>query len=181
MPMRKVDGQLYVGDDGRLIHLAGILANEPYYIPFEDVPALDRRRLGWSLAGFLVYGGTILGAANGFWSGWWCVLGLLAIVAGPAIAARWVRERYESVTNPSVTLDVRRAALANGPTFGAALLMFFVTVPHTVSLLARYRNWIALTLVIGGFAAQLTQMIRIKREQHKLGDEYVPPSAGVTR
>jgi hypothetical protein len=179
--MRKVDRQLYVGDDGRLIHLAGLLANQPYYIPFDDVPALDRRRVWWSVAGFLVYLGTILGAANGLWSGWWCALGLVAVFGAPTLVTRWVRARYEPVTNPSVTLDVRRAALANGPTLSAAALMFLVGAPHTLSMLARYRNWIAFTLVIGAFAGQLVQMIWIKREHDELGDDYVLPTAGVTR
>lgn len=181
MPMRKVDMQLYVGDDGRLIHLAGILGNKPYYVPFDEVPDLDRRRFGWSFVGFLVYGGTILGAATGLWGSWWCALGLLAILAGPEIAARWVRERYEPVTDPSVRLDLRRAALANGPTLGAAVLMFFATVPQMLSLLARYRNWIAFSLVLGGFLLNLVQMIRIKRERDELGEDYVPPAAGITR
>jgi hypothetical protein len=181
MPMRKVDRQLYVGDDGRLIHLAGILANQPYYVPFDDVPALHRRRVWWSLAGFLVFGATILGAVEGFWSDWWCAPGFMAILATQAIVTRWVRDHYESVTNPSVKLDVRRAALANGPTLGAAASMFFATVAQTLSLLAKYRNWLVFSLVALGFTANLVQMIWIKRERDELGEEYIPPIDGVTR
>jgi len=179
--MRKVDRQLYVGDDGRLIHLAGMLANQPYYVPFDDVPALHRRRLWWSLAGVLVFGATISGAVEGLWSDWWCAPGLMAIVAAQAIVTRWVRNHYESVTNPSVKLDVRRAALANGPTLGAAVTMFFATLAQTLSLLARYRNWIAFSLVALGFATNLVQMIWIKRERAELGEEYIRPIDGLTR
>jgi hypothetical protein len=40
---------------------------------------------------------------------------------------------------------------------------------------------ILFTLVAGGFIGRMVEMIRIKREHDEIGNEYVPPPAGITR
>lgn len=39
MPMRVVDAQLFIGDEGRFIYYAGLFNRQPYYIPADDIHA----------------------------------------------------------------------------------------------------------------------------------------------
>lgn len=181
MPMRVIDGQLFIGDEGRFIYCAGLLNRQPYYIPADDIQALDRRRIWWSVGGFVTFLTTLGGAGLGIWSLWWCVVGIPALLLPSAAVARWVRERYEPVSDPSIAVDVRRTGVLRGPTVGAAVFALVFAGLQSVSSLARHRTSAEFVLLSTLLVFQLVQIVRVKRGRDEFGDGYIPPSSSVTR
>ncbi len=183
MTMRVVDRELYIGDEGRPIYYAGVFRRRPYYVPFDDVPALDRRRFWWTAAGFVVYCCLGIGAAAGAWSVWWCAAGVLALFASPIVVATWVSRRFEPVSDPTIGTDVRRTAVLRGPTVGAMLMVAVLSGAESSFRWfdPRY-NRIGLAVSGAYFALSLVGLFTVKRGRDEFGDGYVPPSsAGITR
>jgi len=181
MTMRLVSRQLYIGDEGRPIFNAGLFSPEPYYIPPDDVPTLDRRRLWLELSAFTAFTIALFGAAENFWSGWWSVAALFLVILAPVMTARWVRQRFEPVTNPSVRLNVRRTAIMHAPTVGAAFTAIVVMSGQWFSIAVQRRQWFTFALVTGVLLVQVVTALAHARERREAEAEYVPPSSGITR
>lgn len=182
MTMRVVNRELYIGDEGRPIYYAGVFRQQPYYVPFDDVPALDRRRLWWTMAGIVVFVGIGLGAAAGAWSVWWCAVGVLATFASPIVVANWVSARFEPVSDPTIATDVRRTAVLRGPTVGAMVLMVLTSgALSSVYWLDRARRPLVYIVYGGYFVASLVNLFIVKRGRDEFGDGQEPPSTGITR
>jgi len=181
MTMRLVSRQLYIGDEGRPIFNAGLFSREPYYIPPDDVPALDRRRFWLELSAFAAFAIAIFGAAENFWSGWWSVGAVFLVPLAPLMTARWVRQRFEPVTDPSVRRDVRRTAIMHAPTVGAAFTACVVTSGQWLSIAVQRRQWFTFALVTGVLLVQVVTALTQARERREVEAEYVPPSSGITR
>jgi hypothetical protein len=181
MPMRAVDGELFIGDEGRFIYYAGLFNRRPYYIPADDIQALDRRRTWWLVAGLVTYLAILAGAALDMWSIWWCAVGIPALLLQPAALARWVRERYEPVSDPSIAVDVRRTSVLRGPTVGAAVFALVAAGLQSVSLLGRLRTSALIVLVSTGLVFPLVQLVRVKRGRDEFGDGYVSRTSTLTR
>lgn len=179
--MRAIDGELFIGDEGRFIYFAGLFHRQPYYIPADDIQALDRRRTWWLVAGLVTYLTTLAGAGLGLWSIWWFMVGIPALLLQPVVVARWVRERYEPVSDPSIAVDVRRTSVLRGPTVGAAVFALVVAGLQSVSLLGRLRTSALIVLVSTGLVVNLVQIVRVKRGRDEFGDGYIPPTSTLTR
>lgn len=181
MTMRVVDRELYIGDEGRPIYYAGVFRQQPYFVPFDDIPALDRRRFWWAIAGAVAFACIGIGAAAGAWSVWWCALGVLAQFASPIVVARWVAERFEPVSDPTITTDVRRTAVLRGPTVGA-MVMIVLTSGAAASLFLLDHSRRSLSILNAAyFVASLVNLFIVKRGRAEFGDGYVPRSSEITR
>jgi hypothetical protein len=182
MTMRVVDRQLYIGDEARPIYLAGLFGKQPYYIPVDDVAALDQRRFWWTTASVVAFAVFVSGAAAGTWSIWWAVLGGLAPFGAPLIVAHWVRGRFEPVSDPSITSDVRRTAVLRGPTMGAALMMLVIgAMQSSLTWLDRYKRPVSFVLVCVYFVTSVIGLVMVKRGRDEFGDGRASPPSGVTR
>jgi hypothetical protein len=181
MTMRRVSPELYIGDEGRPIFNAGLFRHQAYYIPPDDVPALDRRRFWMQMTVSAMFFVALAGATEHLWSAWWAIAAFPAIFTAPAMMARWVRQRFEPVTNPSVTLDVRRTALMHSPTIGAAATAAGASALSWASIAMNHRAWIPMILVVSLFAIQVISSARQSRERREVEADYVPPSTGITR
>jgi hypothetical protein len=183
MTMRVVDREVFIGDEGRPIFYAGVFRQQPYYVPFEDVPALDRRRFWWTISGFVVFGCSWIGAAAGAWSVWWCTLGVLATFVSPIVVANWVSERFDPVSDPTIATDVRRTAVLRGPTVGAMLMTVALSGAQlSLSWLDHRYNRRFSFIVFGSyFVVSLVGLLTVKRGRDEFGDGYEPPSTGITR
>lgn len=182
MPMRLVSRQLYIGEEARPIFNAGLFRHEPYYIPPEDVPSLDRRRFGMEFVALAAISIAMVGAAQKLWSDWWLVGAVLLLLLAPVVTARWVRQRFQPVTDPSVRRDVRRTAILQAPSVRAAIFMCLVLSTQWLGIaLGQHREWITFGLVSALMLIQVITALAQARERREVESEYVPPSSGVTR
>lgn len=184
MTMRVVNRELYIGDDGCPIYYAGVFRQQPYYVPFDDIPALDRRRFWWTTAGFVVFACTGIGAVAGLWSVWWCAVGVLATFASPIVVATWVSARFEPVSDPTIATDVRRMAVVRGPTVAAMLMMVALSGAQLSLSWLDHRDTRTINLLVFStyFAVSLFGLFTVKRGRDEFGDGDEPPSsAGITR
>jgi hypothetical protein len=183
MAMRIVDRRLFIGDEGRPIFYAGLFRRQPYYIPADDVPAVDRRRFWTEALALVIFLAVIGGAAMQVWSPWWSIVGFAGVLLAPSATERWVRERYVPVTDPAIVRDVRRTSVLNGPTLSGALALFVLTVPQYVSWFGRHRSDATLAFVACLFVWNVVEVLVVRRERASVGSgpEYVPPSTGITR
>jgi hypothetical protein len=181
MPIRAVNSELFVGDEGRFIYCASLFHRQPYYIPADDIQALDRRRTWWLVAGFVTYLTTLAGAGLGIWSVWWCVVGIPALLLPSAAVGRWVRERYEPVSDPSIAVDARRTAVLRGPTVGAVVFALVFAGLQFGSSLGRHRTSAEYVLFFTVLAAQVVRLFQVKRGRDEFGDGYIPPTSTLTR
>ena len=129
----------------------------------------------------MTYLAILAGAALDVWSIWWCAVGIPALLLQPAALARWVRERYEPVSDPSIAVDVRRTSVLRGPTVGAAVFALVAAGLQSVSLLGRLRTSALIVLVSTGLVFPLVQLVRVKRGRDEFGDGYVPRTSTLTR
>jgi hypothetical protein len=129
----------------------------------------------------LTYLATLAGAALGMWSIWWCAVGIPALLLPPAAVARWVRERYEPVSDPSIALDARRTAVLRGPTVGAVVFALVFAVLQWMSSLGRQRSSSTYLLLITVLAIQAVQFVQVKRGRDEFGDGDTPSTLTLTR
>ncbi|MGH9411031.1 MAG: hypothetical protein ACRD1V_16425 [Vicinamibacterales bacterium] len=157
--MYAVDRRVYIGDEARPMYNASVFGMRLYYVPADDLPSIGRRRLLWQAAMVILFLVAFIGAGLKVWSTWWLVAAFAATPLPAALVGRWVTERYEPVSNPSVMRLVHQRVFQDREPLVAGLFCLALTFPDSARWIQRSGGHAALGVILVGAVLQITPAI----------------------